>query len=286
MTVATDTVDLNGVFDRIYVLTLERAGARQRHIEAELGGLDYHFFQGIDKRTLDFDQLMPEGVYDDDAHRRLQRTHRSLIPGEIACALSHRKIYEDAIEHDYQRILVLEDDVALIAENLNAFRQALHELPEDWELLMLGYYSEKYPGLSNELQRRYYQICRKLGLFGWEKINRRFIDNILMQRYSANLWRPGKLVGGHAYALTQSACRKFVEFHTPIFLQADRVFSYYLASGDLRAFALDKKLFGLAEIAYESSIGYAARNDPRHESGKGAHSHPLPRIDLSRRWHR
>jgi len=256
---APDFEKLQSSFDQVYVLTLDRATERHEHIQNMLQGIDYQFFKGIDKLTLDYDDLVAQDIYDDAAHRSRKRTHRSMSLGEIACTLSHRAIQKDAIDAGHDRILILEDDVQLHPEHLGAFAAAMDELPPDWELLMLGYYGEKYPGVVSELKRRTYLFYHHLGLFNWGKVNKTFLERLIMQRYSPNLWRMGKLVGGHAYALTQSACRKLVEFQTPVFLQADRVFSYYPAYYDLQAFALDRKLFTLADIAADSWIGYDDR---------------------------
>lgn len=259
---------LQDAFDQIYVLTLDRAADRHRHMQCVLQGIDYRFFKGIDKLTLDYDELIAEGVYDDAAHRSRKRTHRSMSLGEIACALSHRAIQQDAVDAGHDRILILEDDVQLHPQHLDAFRAAMAELPADWELLMLGYYGEKYPGTASEIKRQTYLFYHRFGLFNWGKVNKTFLERLIMQRYSPNLWRLGKLVGGHAYALTQSACRKLVDFQTPVFLQADRVFSYYPAFHDLQAFALDSKLFTLADISEDSWIGYDDRASKFINKGK------------------
>lgn len=259
---------LNDAFDRIYVLTLDRASERHEHIEAELEGVDFQFFKGVDKLHLDRDEVIAKGIYDDGKHHRRQVSRRSLSLGEVACALSHRSIYEDAIRNDYQRILVLEDDVAMLREKLSAFEAALTELPGDWEFLLLGYYCERYPGLRTERKRFFYHACRQLHFFNWDKVSPRYIDNLSMQPFSPHLWRMGKTAGGHSYALTQAACHKFVDYHDPIYLQADRVFYYYATDHDLKAFALKEQLFVPSELALESGIGYATSAEKAVERGK------------------
>ena len=42
----------------------------------------------------------------------------------------------------------------------------------------------------------------------------------------------------HAYAVSDSAAKKFVSYQTPVHLQADRIFNYYAAERPLKAFAL------------------------------------------------
>ncbi|CAM2009917.1 glycosyltransferase family 25 protein [Acanthopleuribacter pedis] len=249
---------LNQFFDHIYVLTLERAHHRRNHIESELKGLSFEFFTGVDKHQLDRDTLIDKGVYDDQRHRSCKRTHRGMNLGEIACALSHRNIWQDAVDKGYESILILEDDIHLERSRLASFGRALEELPNQWELLMLGYYSEKYPSFKTHFQRATYQLYHQLKWFNWHKVSKGFIDNLLMQPFSDHLYRIGKLVGGHAYALRLETCRKFVAYQTPVFLQADRIYNYYLSDQGLNAFALKDKLFTLAETANDSMIGYAS----------------------------
>ncbi|CAM2069417.1 Glycosyltransferase family 25 protein [Sulfidibacter corallicola] len=251
-----DLRSFNAFFDHIYVLTLDRAIQRQTEIARVLKGFDWHFFRGVDKFDLDVDALIRDGLYDDKRHRHTKRTSRPMSLGEIACAMSHRAIYQDAIDNGYRRILIFEDDVAPDIANLAAFSETVGQLPDDWELLMLGYYSEKYPTAKTRFQEQVYLTYHKLGLFNWHKVNRRFLERLLMRPYSSELYEIGKLVGGHAYAMTQSACRKFVDFQTPIFLQADRVFNYYQAVADLKAFAVKRKMFHPSDMAEQSLIGY------------------------------
>ena len=64
---APDFEKLQRSFDQIYVLTLDRATERHEHIKTMLQGIDYRFFKGIDKLTLDYDELVAQGIYDDAA---------------------------------------------------------------------------------------------------------------------------------------------------------------------------------------------------------------------------
>ena len=85
--------ELQRAFDRIFVVTLERATDRQARVRERLAGLDFQFHLGVDKRALDAERLRAEG-YDAAAARRVARRSRAMTPGEIGCALSHRQLYE------------------------------------------------------------------------------------------------------------------------------------------------------------------------------------------------
>ena len=245
---------LNAYFDKVYVLSLPHATARHDNIALVLEGLNWSFFWGTDKKDFSDAQIREEGIYDDVAHRKTKRTSRSMNLGEVACALSHRRIYEDVLTQGYERVLILEDDVIPKAGSLRPFGDIVKQLPEDWELLMLGYYGHKLPTPRYRLQQRLYVAFHHLHVANWHKVRLEWIENICMSPYSNDLFHMGKVLGTHAYALSASAAEKFIDYQTPIHLQADRIFNYYAAQKSLSAYAVKQTVFTLSELAKDSYI--------------------------------
>ena len=64
--------------------------------------------------------------------------NHNLNPGEIGCALSHIKIWEDALKNNYKNIIVFEDDAIIPKDFWYRFNEAYNELPKDWDILFLG----------------------------------------------------------------------------------------------------------------------------------------------------
>lgn len=252
---SADFTDINNYFDHVYVLTLEGAEDRQGPLEEVLEGLRWEFFYGTNKHDLDLQELMEQGLYDDKKHRATKRTRRSMSIGEIACAMSHRDICQNVVDNGYKRVLILEDDVLPIYENLRKFKSAIDELPEDWELLMLGYYGEKLPTLKYRIQTSVYMLYHYLHLFNWHKVGVEVIRKTCLSYYGQHLYTLGKMLGGHAYAVSNEGARKFVNFQKPIIIQADRVFNYYDDTSSRKAFAVRDKLFTLSELSKKSYIG-------------------------------
>lgn len=254
----TDTQALfdpwNDYFDHVLVLTLKRAKDRQAHIEKCLRGLNWHFFHGIDKNHLDYAKLLADGIYDDALHRQTKRTSRSMTLGEIACALSHLNLYRDMLDKGYQKVVILEDDVLPQPENLAKFPGVLAELPENWEVLMLGYYAHKPPIFKYRMQQKIYMLYHHLRLFNWHKVRKSWIEQICMSPVSDHIDRFGKVLGAHAYALTAEAARKFIDYQTPVKLQADRIFNYYQAEFGLEGYAVRPTMFTLSELSQQSFI--------------------------------
>ena len=119
---------------------------------------------------------------------------------------------------------------------------------------MLGYYGHKLPSPRYRIQQQIYRAFHYLHIANWHKVSRRWIDNICMGAYSPDLYRMGKVLGTHAYAVSASAAEKFVAYQSPVRLQADRIFNYYAAQDALSSFALKETVFSLSERASDSYI--------------------------------
>ena len=57
--------------------------------------------------------------------------------GELGLILTHEQILQDAIDKNYESILVIEDDVEFINKFSN-LKEYIEALPLDWEILWLG----------------------------------------------------------------------------------------------------------------------------------------------------
>lgn len=93
-------------FTSAFYINLDTRPDRREHIEAQLGraGLRAERFTAVTPDDIDPAQLA--------AARR-----NSLSPGELACSLSHRRVWELAIARGQTGVLVIEDD-ALLSEGL------------------------------------------------------------------------------------------------------------------------------------------------------------------------
>ena len=231
---------LNARFDKILVVTLERAKDRQERLRERLCGLNYELFFGTDKRNLDVADLQARKVYDEARARRLHRHGKPMVLGMIACALSHRGAYEAVLANGWQRVLIFEDDVVPDPAALPQLSAALDELPPSWELLYLGY--TRHEQITPALRRKqwtYLQLAR-LRLIRWSPTEAR---HMLPRPYSAHLRRAGLHDCLHAYAVTASAARKLVAAQTPVALNPDPAVSRLVMRGELEAFITEPRFF-------------------------------------------
>ena len=126
----------------IYVINLKRTPERKLHIQRELDALNlsYQFVEAIDKYDL----------YSPDYRRRIAQQLNieeceiaamceKIRKGDIACALSHIKVYNLMIENNISVACVLEDDGHL----LPTFPDMLAASKEvSWDVLMFSHGSD------------------------------------------------------------------------------------------------------------------------------------------------
>lgn len=100
--------------------------------------LTFHRLAATDARTL------PDAERDRYYNAALNRIayHKPLLPGEIACYISHLRAWQLILERDWDYAVILEDDVQLTARFSGALAQLTH-LPLDWDVIKLGSSSTK-----------------------------------------------------------------------------------------------------------------------------------------------
>jgi glycosyl transferase family 25 len=253
---------LNGWADRVYVVTLARAIERHAHATEALRGLDFRFHPGVDKATLDLSALEREGrLAPWRGRRRLTGKPRPLSPGEVGCAMSHRQLYEEIVRSGLRRAVVLEDDVAPREEDVALLPEALRELPDDWDLVYLGYTHFERVRPWERAKRLAYLALAPLRLVPWTPGE---ALRLHPRPYSTRLRRAGYHDGTYAYAVSGTGAAKLLEAQTPIVHPADHAFVRLVLGGRLNAFVTEPKAFD------EVSATIAG---PRYAEGARARDH-------------
>ncbi|MFC3123085.1 glycosyltransferase family 25 protein [Agaribacter flavus] len=245
---------LNTYFDAIFVITMEQAEARQNSIKKHMEGLNYAFWPATDKNKLDPSILSDTRYYDDEKHRNIKRTHRSMTLAEYACASSHRSIYEHMLAKNLSRVLIFEDDAIPNVDVLKHFTERMSTLSTNWDVVLFDYYDCHYESVTSYLKQGLYKLYHKLGISNWQKVPLSLINNMLMQDYNTDFYRAGRLSGSHAYCLTLNAAKHYANFQSPVVLQPDRVFYYYQAEHPLNVFACKQAMFLRGEESNTSQI--------------------------------
>lgn len=119
------------IIDKIYVINLKKNKKRyDKFIEnARKANVSVRRFDAVYGKEL--------AENHPDIIKYFIKNH-NLNPGQIGCALSHIKIWEDAIRNNYKNIIVFEDDSIIPIDFWERFNKAYNELPKDWDMLLLG----------------------------------------------------------------------------------------------------------------------------------------------------
>lgn len=158
---------INGVFERVKVLNLDRRGDRWQNVSASLAraGVTAERFSAVDgsqpevaaeyERYLLQPQVtisadVPPITYQRDLYMGyasqmartayLERNGRKAIASRGAWGYlkSYEALLEEALADGTQSLLVFDDDVQMHKDTQALFAQAMKELPDDWLILQLG----------------------------------------------------------------------------------------------------------------------------------------------------
>ena len=119
----------------IRVISLEKSIERHRYVQEQLDDLSlkHSIVKGVEGNV-----LLPREIkkmY--DAENSLSRRGKHLHRGEIGCALSHIKLYQEIVNDGLEAMLILEDDVKIDPE-IRSVAKVWHDFPDNWDVVFLG----------------------------------------------------------------------------------------------------------------------------------------------------
>lgn len=123
----------------IFIVNLQHDDEKKSHMEKIANSLDLKFEFITAIYGNDLTQLQVDEVYDEDLSQKV--FGRGLSRGELGCALSHLSIYQKMVDEKIETALILEDDVD-ISIDIHDILKSTGQFPENWELILCGYYSE------------------------------------------------------------------------------------------------------------------------------------------------
>lgn len=116
----------------------------------------------------------------------------NLTKPQLGCAISHIKIWEDAVRNNYDTVVIFEDDAIIPPKFKEKINIVFNQLPKDWDMLLLGIntgYCKKYSLANNLLRfekgRHFFKKKTKgnWGLFAYV-LNIKFIKELLKQKFT------------------------------------------------------------------------------------------------------
>ncbi len=227
----------NNYFDKIWVLSLETATNRRAHIQTHLQGLNFSFFNAVDKTTLSEAELIASKVYDKVLAQQHERYSKPMGLGQIACALSHKKMYETIVSNGYSKTLILEDDVQPILAVAHEIDAIMAALPTSWELVYFDYARNIK---ANYIKQYWYHVQHALGGLKWS-------HKIIKNLYATSFNKHVKVAGFHdytdAYAITLEGAKKLMAIQTPVAYVADNLLAHACSNKHIEAYITVPQLF-------------------------------------------
>ena len=248
---------LQQYFDKVLVLTVPRFKERHQKVKERLAGISFEFFYGVDKNELDAEFVARNYKYDKKNSLAIRQVFKELNTGEIACALSHRAIYQAIVDNAWKRVLIFEDDVVPDFANLPQLFQTLKELPDNWGLFYLGYLKNEKRTPGRQLKQFWYTI---MGQSGLTRMPLQMIKNRLPRKFSSSLLKAGFHDCTHAYAVSLEGAKKLLQAQTPVTYRADNLLSALILQQKLNAFISRDFLFNQEIFMDQSDKSYVRVN--------------------------
>lgn len=231
---------LNKYYDHIYVITIEPAVHRREKLKESLKGLRFDYLFGADKAKFSLEELKANGIYDESSAIRHHRYGKPMKPGEVACAWSHRMVFEDMIEKGYDKVLVFEDDVVPNPETVPLIPEILNSVPSDCEFLYWCWAKNGNYDFAAKLKHFFYHFTHAVGLLKWDH---RMIKNLFAKPHSKYFKKAGFHEYNNAYALTRSAAEKLVKWQTPIQFIADNLTAHACTKELIKGYIVTPPVF-------------------------------------------
>ena len=214
---------------KAFVISMDTPNGRKRlenvSVRCKEQGIDFEHIVGVDGKKLSPDSV-PDVAYGLCTH--------ICTPGTIGCVLSHMKCWKRVIDDDLPYALILEDDAVLKPNFVKNTMKALHAVPEDFHVLVLGCYLCS-PLLQNVLtmgNAQEYGEFRDIRFFG----------------------------GSHAYIISNAGARHLLEHHKEkAWYHVDYQMSF---TPGIKIFAANEELASQEDMSTSALAGYGFPSVP------------------------
>lgn len=222
--------------DATFVINLDRSADRMAVMarQCEALGIPYQRFPAVDGAKV--------------SRRDLEKLATPLCrtfctPSMIGCALSHMNLWRLVVERGYERVLVIEDDAQLVPDFQEGLRDALRDVPSDFDVLLLGCFM-----LCNK-DRNYTPLNRLARMFTRLRQDDRTWGRVFV---------PERFAGTHCYVISRKGAAKLlrvlprVQGHIDMYMDQPEV-RLYAVSPDL-AFQRDMSASTIASFSFPKTL--------------------------------
>ena len=164
--------------------------------------------------------------------------------GMIGCALSHKRIWQRVIQENLNSAIIMEDDIVISDNYEDILKEALSQLPSDWDILLLG-----CGGLCNKDNKSTDVSSFIFGLIQPYKNSKNNKNNKNSSKILNNkgnqirVFTPELPTGFYCYAVSKKGCKKLLNIIHKIHYHID----YQVANefDEINIYAIDPKIVKL-----------------------------------------
>lgn len=141
-----DNVRPTNIIHKMYFINLDRHPDRRKYMleQFDREKMSVNRYKAFDKKLID------DAYLDNLVNNKMLDTKVNIIKkkqqGSLACLTSHTNLYKEILndgEGNDKIYLIFEDDCKLIPNFLNEVNKYIQHLPEDWDMVWLGYNNVK-----------------------------------------------------------------------------------------------------------------------------------------------
>lgn len=235
-------------FDKIYVINLKRRKDRKDKLIKDYPEINFTFVEAIDGKELTKEQLIESGQLNPSFYD----PSGMVTMGIFACALSHKKAWDQALADGVENALFLEDDINFkvpFVENKTftpLYRDILSDLKQfDWDLVQFGKKSEFSHGIY---VGKYFVIPKYKSNFNGahtygatREMIQALSDNCLPVKYAADVYIEGFYNTHNLLTIKESLIRQNSDLVDPANADSDTYYNDYREGGGKVGISFDEK---------------------------------------------
>lgn len=177
----------------VLVVNLDRSPARWESAKVEFAREDLKVerFPGTDGKAMTHEQLREVATWS---------ARWFCTKGMVGCFMSHRRIWQKVVDDDLPAVVVLEDDVRLVDNFKARLGELMSNLPEDWEVCLLGAIGCVNP-VTEPSYMKFYSFCSGGGR----------PSPGATRTVAPGVFVPHRPAGTHAYMVSKRGAKRLLE---------------------------------------------------------------------------